>query len=69
MLDFSRIEAGRIQARTSRSIWPLSPRNSPAISARRAKRPACDSSWIARRSSGGEVYVDRDMWEKIVLNL
>ena len=69
LLDFSRIEAGRTQARaTRRPISPRSPPSSPACSARRSSAPAwryrVDCPPIAE-----PIYVDRDMWEKIVLNL
>ena len=45
-----------------------SPPTSPAASARPASAPACASPSTARRCRE-PVYVDRDMWEKIVLNL
>ena len=69
LLDFSRIEAGRVRAvyRADRSRR-LSPPTSPAFSARRASGPGCDWWSIARRWRE-PVFVDREMWEKIVLNL
>ena len=69
LLDFSRIEAGRAQAsyeptdlaRAHRAIWR-------ARSARRSSAPGLrfevDCPPLAE-----PVFVDRDMWEKIVLNL
>ena len=69
LLDFSRIEAGRVQA-------VFEPIDLAALTARagqrvplgdRARRAAAASS-TARRCCE-PVYVDREMWEKIVLNL
>ena len=70
LLDFSRIEAGRVQATlSSPRTWPRSPRSWPAPSAPRCERAGPRrSSWTARRCRE-PVYVDREMWEKIVLNL
>ena len=68
LLDFSRIEAGGSRRRTSRSTWRRSPPIWPASSARRSSGPGCVWWWTARRCAE-PVYVDRDMWEKIVLNL
>ena len=69
LLDFARIEAGRAQRelRTDRSATLLPP-TLRATSALRARRRASRWSSIARRSPS-RAYVDRDMWEKIVLNL
>ena len=58
----------RAGAATSRPTSARSRASSPARSARRSSRPACASSSTARRLPQ-PVYVDRDMWEKIVLNL
>ncbi len=70
MLDFSRIEAGRAQA--SYEATDLA-----AFTAELASnfRSLCERAGLRLRVEcaplpGGEaVYVDRDMWEKIVLNL
>ena len=70
MLDFSRIEAGRIQA----SYEPV---DLAALTAELTSnfRSACEKAGLRLTVdcpplAGGElVYVDRDMWEKIVLNL
>ena len=68
MLDFSRIEAGRVQAR-------FEPVNLAEYTADLANvfRLATDKAALALRVDcpdlGAPVSVDRDMWEKIVLNL
>lgn len=68
LLDFSRIEAGRAQA--SYRATDLA-----AFTAELASnfRSACDKAGLALRVDCAPlpelVYVDRDMWEKIVLNL
>ena len=70
MLDFSRIEAGRVQA--SYQATDLA-----ALTAELASnfRSLCEKAGLRLivdcRRSGAEqsAYVDRDMWEKIVLNL
>jgi len=70
MLDFSRIEAGRIQA----SYEPV---DLAALTSELTSnfRSACEKAGLRLTVdcpplAGGElVYVDRDMWEKIVLNL
>ena len=67
-LDFSRIEAGRVQAN-------FEPTDLAALTAELASgfRSAIDQAGlrltIACPSLAEPVYVDRDMWEKIVLNL
>ena len=53
---------------SSRPTSPRSPRSWPACSGRSSSARACGSRSTARRSPE-PVYVDRDMWEKIVLNL
>lgn len=70
MLDFSRIEAGRVQA-------SYQPTDIAAFTAELASnfRSACEKAGLrlivdcAPRLGTDPVYVDRDMWEKIVLNL
>ena len=70
MLDFSRIEAGRVQA----SYQPV---DLAAFTAELASnfRSACEKAGLrlivdcAPLRGADPVYVDRDMWEKIVLNL
>ena len=59
--------AGRGALRAGRR-WPRSPPSSPACSARPSSAPGCGSTWTARRCRE-PVFVDREMWEKIVLNL
>ena len=69
LLDFARIEAGRVQA-SYRAHGPgrLHRRSGFQLSLRhREGRPAADR-WTVRRLPQ-PVYVDRDMWEKVVLNL
>jgi hypothetical protein len=70
MLDFSRIEAGRVQA--SYQPTDVNPFTSELAS---NFRSLCDKAGLrlivncAPLASSEPVYVDRDMWEKIVLNL
>jgi signal transduction histidine kinase len=68
MLDFSRIEAGRAAARLVAT--DLAQLTSDLVSVFRA---ATDKAGLALRVAcppvGVQVRVDRDMWEKIVLNL
>ena len=69
LLDFSRIEAGRVRA-SYRADRPgrLHRPTSPASSARPARRPVCDLE-VDCPPLPEPVHVDREMWEKIVLNL
>jgi signal transduction histidine kinase len=68
LLDFSRIEAGRVEA-------TYRPTNLPALTADLASsfRSATDKAGLKlivdTRPLSQVAYVDRDMWEKIVLNL
>ena len=69
LLDFSRIEAGP-RRRPSYEPTDLAALTADLASVFRSavERPGCGSTSTARRSPE-PVYVDRDMWEKIVLNL
>jgi PAS domain S-box-containing protein len=68
LLDFSRIEAGRVRA-------SYAPSDLAALTTELASvfRSAVDKAGmrliVACEPLGEPVYVDRDMWEKIVLNL
>jgi signal transduction histidine kinase/CheY-like chemotaxis protein len=68
LLDFSRIEAGRAEA-------SYEPTDLAALTAELASsfRSACERAGlrldVACRSLPEPVFVDRDMWEKVVLNL
>jgi PAS domain S-box-containing protein len=70
LLDFSRVEAGRVQA----SYEPVDLAGFTAELAGNF-RSACERAGIGFTvdcpplPAGAPVYVDRDMWEKIVLNL
>ena len=68
LLDFSRIEAGRVKA-------SFAPTDLPSLTADLASnfRSAMDAAGLELvvdcRPLPQPVYIDRDMWEKIVLNL
>ncbi|WP_186775204.1 ATP-binding protein [Allorhodopirellula solitaria] len=68
LLDFSRIEAGRVQA-------SYEPTDLPTYTSELASnfRSLCEKAGLKYtvecRSLAESVFVDRDMWEKIVLNL
>jgi PAS domain S-box-containing protein len=68
LLDFSRIEAGRIQT-------VYEPTDLAALTAELASsfRSACEKAGLALSvrcdTLAESIYVDREMWEKIVLNL
>jgi signal transduction histidine kinase len=68
LLDFSRIEAGRMQA----NFRPTD-LNSLTVSLASMFQSACDNAGLYLRVScdsvAGPHYVDEDMWEKILLNL
>lgn len=68
LLDFSRIEAGRIRA-CFRPVDLGQLTEDLASSFRAATEKAGLDLVIEVEPLGGEVYVDRDMWEKIILNL
>jgi PAS domain S-box-containing protein len=67
LLEFSRIEAGRIQA----SFVPtdLSALTAELASAFRSAMEKAGLEYRIETTALREAYVDRDMWEKIVLNL
>ena len=68
LLDFSRIEAGRIQA--SFEPTDLAALTADFASAFRSAIERAGMELVVDCPPLGEpVYVDRDMWEKIVLNL
>jgi PAS domain S-box-containing protein len=68
LLDFSRIEAGRVKANFQRTdICALT--TDLAANFRSATERAGIDLKIDCEDLAGEVFVDRDMWEKIVLNL
>ncbi len=68
LLDFSRIEAGRVKANFRRTdVRALT--SDLASNFRSATQRAGICLEIECEELAGEVFVDRDMWEKIVLNL
>ncbi|MET0534059.1 MAG: ATP-binding protein [Steroidobacter sp.] len=68
LLDFSRVEAGRIEA-----VYESVELGSLTADLASSFRAACDKAGIElvvdTAGFEGEAYVDRAMWEKIVLNL
>jgi signal transduction histidine kinase/DNA-binding response OmpR family regulator len=68
LLDFSRIEAGRIKAEFRRTDLPTFTAEL-ASNFRSATEQAGLGLTIKCEALSGEAFVDRDMWEKIVLNL
>ena len=68
LLDFSRIEAGRAGATSSPPTWRRSPPTWAASSGPRSSGPACTFE-VDCPPLGEPAYVDREMWEKVVLNL
>jgi signal transduction histidine kinase len=68
LLDFSRIEAGRVQGVFQLTDLSSYTRELASIFESVAERAGLKLS-INCESVRGETYVDRDMWEKIVLNL
>ncbi len=68
LLDFSRLEAGRVQA--VYQATDLAGFTSELVSVFRSATDKAGLRLIVETSDLGEpVYVDRDMWEKVVLNL
>jgi PAS domain S-box-containing protein len=67
LLDFSRIEAGRVQA--SYEETDLAAQRDLASTFRSAMEKAGLTFTVDCRELGEAVYVDREMWEKIALNL
>jgi PAS domain S-box-containing protein len=68
LLDFSRIEAGRIQA--VYEAVDLAEYTAELASVFRAAMEKAGLDYVVDLAAGGEpVYVDREMWEKVVLNL
>ncbi|HEV2704232.1 MAG TPA: ATP-binding protein [Steroidobacteraceae bacterium] len=67
LLDFSRIEAGRVQS----SFEPvdLGALTSDLASAFRAAIEGAELEFRVECEAVGQTFVDREMWEKIVLNL
>ena len=67
LLDFSRLQAGRVEAHFEPVDLAASPPSWPASSARPSSGPGSGTRRLPPLAE--PVYVDRDMWEKIVLNL
>ncbi|KNC99582.1 PAS domain S-box protein [Spizellomyces punctatus DAOM BR117] len=67
ILDFSRIEAGRMQALYKPTDLGIATAN--AASMFRAAIEKAGLEFVVDVCEGEEVYVDLDMWEKIVFNL
>src|SRR6185369_12626470 len=67
LLEFSRIEAGRAQA--SFEPTELGPLTTELASSFRSAIERAGLQLIVRAELAEPVYVDREMWEKIVLNL
>ena len=68
LLDFSRIEAGRAQASYEETDLPALTRDL-ASTFRSAMEKAGLTLTVDCEELGEQVYVDREMWEKVVLNL
>jgi signal transduction histidine kinase len=67
LLDFSRIEAGRVTA--SHEATDLGPYTAELASSFRSAMDRAGLTLTVDAPSGIESYVDRELWEKIVLNL
>jgi PAS domain S-box-containing protein len=68
LLDFSRLEAGRVEGRFSR-VDIASLTEDLASTFRSAIEKAGMKLVIEKGRINNDVFVDRDMWEKIILNL
>ena len=68
LLDFSRIEAGRCRRYTSRPIWRSFTTDLASVFRSAIQRAGLQLR-VDCETLPAPVYVDRDMWEKIVLNL
>ena len=68
LLDFSRIEAGRVQASFAPIALDVFTRDLASTFRSAMERAGLDFT-VECADLGEPVYIDRDMWEKIVLNL
>jgi signal transduction histidine kinase len=68
LLDFSRLGAGRVNARLQATDLPTLTQDLVTIF-RSAAAKANIELTFERKELGRKVYVDREMWEKIVMNL
>jgi anti-anti-sigma factor len=68
LLDFSRIQAGRIEARFEPVDLAATTAELASVFRSAVVRAGLDLT-VDLRPLGAPVYVDRDMWERVVLNL
>ncbi|MBN9681817.1 MULTISPECIES: ATP-binding response regulator [unclassified Corallococcus] len=68
LLDFSRIEAGRVKARFHPTDLAKLTEDLASVFRSAMEKAGLQYS-VDARDVGEPVYVDRDMWEKVVLNL